>query len=81
MIIGVIREQSPGETRVAATPATVKQLAKLGYEVVVETGAGELSSFTDQAYVDAGATIGDAFVGDIVLSVNNPLPADRKSVV
>ena len=75
MIIGVIREQSPGETRVAATPATVKQLAKLGYEVVVETGAGELSSFTDQAFVDAGATIGDAFAGDIVLSVNNPLPA------
>jgi len=53
----------------------VTQLAKLGYEVVVETGAGELSSFSDQAYVDAGATIGDALAADIVLSVNNPLPA------
>ncbi|WP_162602515.1 Re/Si-specific NAD(P)(+) transhydrogenase subunit alpha [Nocardioides daejeonensis] len=75
MIIGVIREQSPGETRVAATPATVTQLAKLGYQVVVETGAGELSSFADQAYVDAGATIGDALAADIVLSVNNPVTA------
>ncbi|CAM3446498.1 Re/Si-specific NAD(P)(+) transhydrogenase subunit alpha [Nocardioides dubius] len=72
MIIGVIREQSPGETRVAATPATVVQLAKLGYEVIVESGAGEASSFSDQAYVEAGATIGDALAGDIVLSVNTP---------
>ncbi|WP_235738638.1 Re/Si-specific NAD(P)(+) transhydrogenase subunit alpha [Nocardioides alcanivorans] len=75
MIIGVIREQSPGETRVAATPATVTQLTKLGYELVVETGAGELSSFSDEAYVEAGATIGDALAADIVLSVNTPLSA------
>ena len=40
MIIGVVRESSPGETRVAATPTTVKQLRQLGYEVVVEPGAG-----------------------------------------
>ncbi len=49
----------PGETRVAATPATVVQLLKLGYDVVVESGAGELASFTDDAYVEAGASIGD----------------------
>ena len=36
VIIGVVRESKPGETRVAATPATVKQLLQLGYEVVVE---------------------------------------------
>jgi NAD(P) transhydrogenase subunit alpha len=72
VIIGVIKESSPGETRVAATPTTVGQLLKLGYEVVVESGAGELSSFTDEAYVEAGATIGDALGADIVFGVNAP---------
>ena len=63
MIIGVLREASPGETRVAATPATVTQLRTLGYDVVVEPGAGVASSFPDEAYVEAGATIGDAAGG------------------
>ncbi len=72
VIIGVIKESRPGETRVAATPITVGQLLKLGYEVVVESGAGELSSFTDEAYVEAGATIGDALGSDIVFGVNAP---------
>ena len=39
MLIGIPRESLPGETRVAATPATVGQLIKLGYSVVVEPGA------------------------------------------
>ena len=60
MIIGVLKEALPGETRVAATPATVAQLRGLGYDVVVEPGAGAASSFPDEAYVEAGATIGDA---------------------
>lgn len=72
MIIGVIRETRPGETRVAATPATVAQLLKLGYDVVVESGAGAASSFTDEAYVEAGATIGNALDTDIVFGVNAP---------
>jgi NAD(P) transhydrogenase subunit alpha len=72
VIIGVIKEARPGETRVAATPATVTQLVKLGYDVVIEPGAGALSSFADEAYVEAGATIGDAVVADIVLGVNAP---------
>ena len=72
MRIGVTREVRPGETRVAATPATVGPLLALGYEVVVETGAGLKSSFTDSAYVEAGATIGDAWSADIVLKVNAP---------
>jgi NAD(P) transhydrogenase subunit alpha len=72
LIIGVIREAQPGETRVAATPATVTQLLKLGYEVVVESGAGEASSFADEAYVEAGATIGNALEADIVFGVNAP---------
>lgn len=72
MRIGVTREVRSGETRVAATPATVGRLLALGYEVVVESGAGLKSSFTDSAYVEAGATIGDAWSADIVLKVNAP---------
>ena len=72
MIIGVVRESRPGETRVAATPASVPQLVKLGYEVVVEPGAGAASSFPDEAYVDAGASLGDPLAADIVFGVNAP---------
>ena len=75
MIIGVLKEARPGETRVSATPNTVAQLVKLGYEVVVESGAGELSSFPDAGYVEAGARIGDPLVADIVFSVNAPSTA------
>ncbi|GII25980.1 NAD(P) transhydrogenase subunit alpha [Planosporangium mesophilum] len=72
MIIGVLKESRADETRVAATPATVVQLIKLGYEVVVEPGAGLRSSFSDQAYREAGATIGDPLAADIVFAVNAP---------
>ena len=77
--IGVVAESSPGETRVAATPATVAQIEKLGYEVVVETGAGELSAFSDEAYAEAGAQVVDrvtAWGGDVVLKVNAPSEAE-----
>jgi len=63
------------ETRVAATPATVKQLLGLGYDVVVEKGAGEAASFRDEAYAAAGALIvgaDDAWGSDVVLRVNPP---------
>src|SRR5215218_1113248 len=75
MIIGIPRESLPGETRVAATPQTVGQLIKLGYEVVVESGAGAASTFTDEAYTEAGAGIGPAekvWTADVVLKVNAP---------
>lgn len=71
-VVGVVAESTPGETRVAATPATVRQLVGLGYEVVVESDAGTASGFTDDAYGDAGARIGDAWQADIVLKVNAP---------
>lgn len=74
MLIGVLKESTPGETRVAATPVTVTQLIKLGYEVVVEPGAGEKSTFSDGAYAEAGATVGDADQADIVFAVNTPSP-------
>jgi NAD(P) transhydrogenase alpha subunit len=60
---------------VAATPATVEQLVRLGYAVVVEPGAGVASSFPDEAYVEAGATVGtadEAWGADVVLRVNAP---------
>ena len=72
VIIGVVRESKPGETRVAATPATVKQLLQLGYEVVVEPEAGAHADFPDHGFVDAGATIGDAWKADVVIGINTP---------
>jgi NAD(P) transhydrogenase subunit alpha len=72
VIIGVLREARPAETRVAATPATVTQLRKLEYAVVVEPGAGVASGFSDEAYVEAGATIGTVDAADIVFGVNAP---------
>ncbi|TBM89275.1 NAD(P)(+) transhydrogenase (Re/Si-specific) subunit alpha, partial [Mycolicibacterium smegmatis] len=75
MIIGIPRESQPGETRVAATPQTVGQILKLGYSVVVESGAGAAASFSDAAYADAGAQIGSAdqvWSADVVMKVNAP---------
>lgn len=72
--IGVIAEAG-GEARVAATPVTVPKLIGLGYEVVVETGAGSASSFPDAAFAAAGAGIVDhatAWGASIVLKVNPP---------
>jgi NAD(P) transhydrogenase subunit alpha len=72
MRIGIPKEAQAGETRVAATPNTVEQLVKLGYEVAVESAAGALSSFTDAAYREAGAAIGDPFEAEIVFAINPP---------
>src|ERR1700674_1967376 len=57
MRIGVPKEVHAGERRVAATPATVEQISKLGYTVAVERGAGEAAQFADDAYREAGAQI------------------------
>jgi NAD(P) transhydrogenase subunit alpha len=76
--IGIVAE-APGETRVAATPTTVPKLIALGYDVVVEAGAGAASSFPDAAYTAAGATVVDgpaAWGSPIVLKVNAPAPAE-----
>ena len=63
VLVGILKERQSGETRVAATPATVTQLRTLGYEVVVDPGAGVASSFPDAAYAEAGATVGNALDG------------------
>ncbi|MCW7551149.1 Re/Si-specific NAD(P)(+) transhydrogenase subunit alpha [Endozoicomonas gorgoniicola] len=75
MRIGIPGEIQPNENRVAATPDTVKKLIKLGYSVVVESGAGLKASFDDSAYTDAGAEIApakDVWQSDIVMKVNEP---------
>jgi NAD(P) transhydrogenase subunit alpha len=76
MIIGIPRETRLGETRVAATPETVKKLAASGkHQIVVESGAGTLSSIPDADFQVAGARIadaGEAFGADIVLKVRGP---------
>jgi len=72
VIIGVLREAKPGETRVAATPTTVAQLIQLGYEVVVDPGAGVNSDYDIDAYTAAGARAGEATSADIVIGVNTP---------
>lgn len=75
MLIGVPRELLDNEARVAATPKTVQQILKLGFEVIVEHDAGFKASFEDQAFVEAGAKIGTAaeiWQSDIIFKVNPP---------
>ena len=76
--IGIVAER-PGETRVAGTPVTVAKLRALGYEVVVETGAGTASAFPDAAFADAGALVvarAEAWHADVVLKVDPPTPGE-----
>lgn len=75
MLIGVPRELLDNESRVAATPKTVQQILKLGFEVIVEHDAGFKASFEDNAFIDAGAKIGDqkqVWNADIIFKVNPP---------
>ena len=76
MKIAVVRETAPGETRVAATPETVKKFIGLGAEVAVESGAGDSASVSDADFEAAGATVGarEKLLGDadIVLAINGP---------
>lgn len=57
MQIGIPNEIHPGERRVATTPDVTSQLIKLGFTVAVESGAGAKANYSDDAYVEAGATI------------------------
>ncbi|WP_148573301.1 Re/Si-specific NAD(P)(+) transhydrogenase subunit alpha [Nocardioides caldifontis] len=75
MLIGVPRESKPGETLVAATAKTATQLIDLGYDVIVESGAGEAADQPDSAFVDAGVRVGAArevWAADVVVKVNAP---------
>lgn len=75
MKIGIPREVHPGEGRVAAVPATVERLRELGFEVLVETGAGIAASAPDDAYREAGATVcscEEVWAADVVVKVRPP---------
>ncbi len=78
MKVGIAKEVFPGECRVAATPETARRLIeKLGFEVLIQSGAGEAASFSDDAYRDAGCEVAsDAAAiwgqADIVLKVRPP---------
>jgi NAD(P) transhydrogenase subunit alpha len=79
--IGVPREIFPGEKRVATVPDVVEKLVKLGFQVAVESGAGDAANFSDDAYRAAGAEIihGAAALwaaSDIVFKVVVPTPAE-----
>ncbi|MBF6984164.1 Re/Si-specific NAD(P)(+) transhydrogenase subunit alpha [Pasteurella multocida] len=79
MLIGVPRELLDNESRVAATPKTVQQILKLGFEVIVEYHAGFKASFEDQAFAEAGAKIGSAqevWQSDIIFKVNAPTDSE-----
>ena len=83
MLIGVPLETVAGETRVAATPETVKKLKAQGHTIKVQAGAGTAASATDAAYTAAGAEICDraaAFACELLLKVRSP-SADELSLV
>jgi alanine dehydrogenase len=80
MKVGVVKEIKPDEYRVALTPAGARELVEGGHDVLVEAGAGEGSSFPDDAYRAVGASLafadevwGDA---DLLLKVKEPLPSE-----
>ncbi len=80
-VIGVPKETFPGEKRVATVPDVVSKLAKLGFEVIVQSGAGEAANFDDETYRAAGARVvpGAAELwgqADIVFKVRPPTSAE-----
>ncbi len=79
MLIGVAAETDPAETRVAATPETVKKFIALGAEVAVERGAGIKAGVPDAEYEAAGARLvsdAEALGADVVLKVRRPDPEE-----
>ena len=83
MKIGIPAETRQGETRVAATPETVKKLVAAKHQVVVQSGAGVAASVTDEAFSAAGAQIGtaaDAFGCEMVLKVRAPSADERAQI-
>ena len=81
MKIGALKESYPGESRVAMTPDSAVQLAKLGYACFIETGAGLLAGLSDDAYRAAGVTVVDGAAdlvaaSDVIVKVRPPTTAE-----
>ncbi|MGW4354690.1 Re/Si-specific NAD(P)(+) transhydrogenase subunit alpha [Nocardia sp. NPDC004582] len=70
--VGVVRETNPDERRVALVPKIIPALLKQGVEVIVEAGAGLGALIPDEAYTEAGATLGDPYSADVVVKVAPP---------
>lgn len=83
MILGILKETAPGETRVALLPENLKSLIAQGNEIVVETGAGVSAGASDEAYKAAGAEViadrATIFARAQLLPVVNMLDADSQS--
>jgi len=79
-VVGIAKETRDGETRVAASPETVRKYVELGVSVTVESGAGAAASFTDDAYRASGATlVAEALAGaDVALKVRAPSADELK---
>ena len=83
MRVAVPREIRDGEKRVALVPDIISKLTKLGYEVVIESGAGVHAQATDELFTAAGATVKSGNVisdADVVLSVTSLTPAQISSL-
>ena len=83
MQIGVPKEILAGESRVAASPKSVEQLIKLGFDVAIESQAGVLASFDDAAYEAAGAKIvssEEVWTSGLILKVNAPIVDEGKGI-
>jgi NAD(P) transhydrogenase subunit alpha len=83
MKVGTPKELASGENRVAMTPESAGYLQKLGYECLIQSGAGEAAGFSDQAYKDAGVTVVKTAAAlwkdaDIVAKVRQPTKAELK---
>ena len=82
MKIAILRESAPGETRVAATPETVKKFTALGAELAIESGAGEAASIADADFEAEGASVAtrEKVLGgaDAILCINGPEPGSLK---
>jgi NAD(P) transhydrogenase subunit alpha len=77
MRLGVPKETASGERRVALVPDAAARMVKEGVDVLVEAGAGESAGFADEAYRDAGASVGsreEALGADVVVKVQKPSP-------
>ena len=81
MKLAIPTESAKDEPRVAATPETVKKFVGLGFQVTVQTGAGDGSRISDSQYADAGATLANSAIAvvkdaDVVLRVRRPSLAE-----
>ena len=82
MQIGIPRESRAGETLVAATAKTADQLQQLGYDVVVQLGAGVAAAQPDSAFDEVGVRVGsadDVWGSDIIVKVNAPTSRPQQS--